>query len=54
MRSCLTLADLGTRLTHALAGGGLDAYTRAHYADSRERIAQALSAQVVVPATQVR
>ncbi len=49
-----TLADLGARLTHALAGGRLDTYTRAHYADARERIAQALSAQVVVPATQVR
>ena len=49
-----TLTDLGARLTHALAGGGLDAYTRAHYADSRERIAQALNAQVMVPASQVR
>ena len=50
----VTLVDLGTRLSHALTSGGLDNYTRAHYADSRQRIAQALNAQVVVPATQVR
>jgi hypothetical protein len=50
----VTLADLGTRLSHALASGGLDSYTRAHYADSRQRIAQALNAQVVVPAAQLR
>ncbi len=49
-----TLTDLGARLTHALALGGLDTYTRAHYADSRQRITQALNAQVVIPATQVR
>jgi hypothetical protein len=50
----VTLANLGTQLSHALSSGGLDAYTRAHYADSRQRIAQALNAQIVVPATQVR
>jgi len=43
-----TLGDLAARLDQALAGGGsLDAYTRAHYADSRERIRQALNAQMV-------
>jgi hypothetical protein len=50
----MTLAELSGRLGRALASGHLDAYTRAHYADSRARIAQALSAQVVVPASQVR
>jgi hypothetical protein len=49
-----TLTDLGARLSHAMAVGRFDAYTRAHYADSRERIAQALNAQVVVPAVQLR
>ncbi len=49
-----TLAELRTRLGTALASNRLDAYTRAHFADSRVRIAQALSAQVVIPATQVR
>jgi hypothetical protein len=43
-----TLGDLAAHLDKALAGGGLlDAYTRAHYADSRERIRQALNAQIV-------
>jgi len=43
-----TLGDLAAHLDQALAGGGsLDAYTRAHYADSRERIRQALNAQMV-------
>jgi len=42
-----TLTELGGRLDRALAGTGLDAYTRAHYADSRQRIRQALNAQVV-------
>jgi hypothetical protein len=50
----LTLTDLSGRLGRALGAAGLDGYTRAHYADSRKRIEQALSAQVVVPATQVR
>jgi uncharacterized protein DUF4953/uncharacterized protein DUF5117 len=50
----MTLTDLSGRLGRALASTGLDDYTRAHYADSRARIAQALSAQVVVPASQVR
>jgi hypothetical protein len=49
-----TLTQLGTRLSSALTSGGLDAYTRAHYADSRAKIAQALNAQVVVPAGQMR
>ena len=50
----LTLSDLSGRLGRALASNRLDAYTRAHFADSRTRIAQALTAQVVVPASQVR
>ncbi len=50
----VTLTDLSGRLGRALGASGLDGYTRAHYADSRSRIEQALSAQVVVPASQVR
>jgi hypothetical protein len=50
----MTLTDLRGRLGRALASSGLDTYTRAHYADSRARIEQALTAQVVVPASQVR
>jgi len=50
----VTLTDLSARLNRALGTSGLDGYTRAHYTDSRERIEQALSAQVVVPASQVR
>ena len=42
-----TLVDLGRRLDRALAAQGLDDYTRAHYADSRDRIRQAVNAQVV-------
>ncbi|HYC33256.1 MAG TPA: zinc-dependent metalloprotease, partial [Gemmatimonadales bacterium] len=44
-----TLADLGLRLDRALDGDRdtLDAYTRAHFADSRERIAQALGAPMI-------
>jgi len=42
-----TLTELGGRLDRALAGAGLDAYTRAHYTDSRQRIRQVLNAQVV-------
>jgi hypothetical protein len=40
-----TLADLGTQLDRARRFE-LDAYTRAHLADSRERITQALHAQM--------
>jgi hypothetical protein len=50
----VTLVDLNGRLTRALSAGGLDAYTRAHYADSRAKIEQALRAQAVVPAAQLR
>jgi hypothetical protein len=50
----LTLTELSGRLGRALASNHLDEYTRAHFADSRARIEQALTAQVVVPATQVR
>jgi hypothetical protein len=43
-----TLGDLAAHLDKALAGSALlDAYTRAHDADSRERIRQALNAQIV-------
>ncbi len=42
-----TLSDLAAHLDQALASRSLDAYTRAHYADSRERIHQALNAQIV-------
>jgi hypothetical protein len=43
-----TLADLAAQLDRALdRSGELDAYTRAHLADSRERIAQALTASMV-------
>ena len=42
-----TLVRLGTALERAGSAGGLDASTRAHYADSRERVRQALSASVV-------
>jgi hypothetical protein len=46
--------ELNGRLTRALAAVGLDAYTRAHYADARAKIEQALRAQAVVPAAQLR
>lgn len=50
-----TLAELGSRLDQALAGGNqLDVYTRAHLADSRQRIQQALNAQVVQSGGPVR
>jgi hypothetical protein len=48
------LQDLGNRLDRALTGSRLDAYTRAHYADSRQRLRQALNAQVVQPAEVAR
>ncbi|MGH7612935.1 MAG: zinc-dependent metalloprotease [Gemmatimonadales bacterium] len=50
----VTLVELNGRLTRALAAGRLDAYTRAHYADARVKIEQALRAQAVVPASQLR
>jgi len=49
-----TLVRLGTALERAGAASGLDASTRAHYADSRERVRQALSASVVQPAGTMR
>jgi Met-zincin/Domain of unknown function (DUF5117) len=49
-----TLRDLDARLGRALSAGGLDEYTRDHFTDSRMKIAQALNAQVVVPASQLR
>lgn len=42
------LADLDARLQRALGGGGLDAYTRAHLLESRQRIAKALAAGLEV------
>jgi hypothetical protein len=43
-----TLADLATQLDRAMARRTieLDPYTRAHLVDSRERISQALNAQM--------
>jgi hypothetical protein len=41
----MTLADLATQVDRARRMD-LDTYTRAHLADSRERIAQALNAQM--------
>jgi hypothetical protein len=51
-----TLADLDAGLAHALEedGGRLDAYTRAHLADSRERIARALEAPMIQSTTSLR
>jgi len=51
-----TLVDLDHGLVHALEEdeAGLDAYTRAHLADSRERIARALAAQMVQSPTSLR
>jgi hypothetical protein len=48
-----TLLDLGTDLGRALAvpRTDLDAYTRAHLADSRDRIARALDAQMIQTTT---
>jgi hypothetical protein len=45
----LTLAELGAELDRALARRAveLDPYTRAHLVDSRERITQALNAQMI-------
>jgi predicted ABC-class ATPase len=45
-----TLAGLSADLGRALVPANeLDAYTQAHFADSRQRIQQALNAQVVQP-----
>ncbi len=51
-----TLVDLEGRLAHALDDdrAALDAYTRAHLADSRERIARALDAQMIQSPTAFR
>jgi len=51
-----TLLELDHGLAHALEedGADLDAYTRAHLADSRERIAQALDAQMIQSPTSLR
>jgi hypothetical protein len=48
-----TLAALGTDLDRAMAvpRADLDAYTRAHLADSRDRIARALDAQMIQTTT---
>jgi hypothetical protein len=45
-----TLASLSGALGRAVVPANeLDGYTQAHYADSRQRIEQALNAQVVQP-----
>jgi hypothetical protein len=51
-----TLAELDARLAHAVDEDGtdLDAYSRAHLADSRERIAQALDARMIQSPSPVR
>ena len=41
----MTLTDLAAQLDRA-SRAGLDAYTKAHLIDSRERITQALNAQM--------
>jgi hypothetical protein len=52
----VALAELGDALARALQEDGdhLDAYTRAHLADSRERIAQALDARMIQSPTSLR
>ena len=42
-----SLADLGALLDRALAAPKLDPYTRAHLKDSRDRIGQALNAEMI-------
>jgi hypothetical protein len=42
----MTLSDLAVQLDRAAGKAELDAYTRAHLIDSRERITQALNAQM--------
>ena len=50
-----TLADLGGELDRAMARQmQLDPYTRAHLADSKERISQALNAQMIQTAATAR
>jgi hypothetical protein len=51
-----TLADLGGELDRALLRRGieLDPYTRAHLVDSKERISQALNAQMIQTAATAR
>jgi hypothetical protein len=51
-----TLVELEGRLAHALDDdrSSLDAYTRAHLADSRERIVRALEAQMIQTPTALR
>ncbi len=51
-----TLAELGGELDRALLrrGADLDPYTRAHLVDSRERISQALTAQLIQTAGTAR
>jgi hypothetical protein len=51
-----TLGGLENGLAHALEedGAQLDEYTRAHLADSRERIARALEAQMIQSTTSLR
>jgi hypothetical protein len=51
-----TLVELDHGLAHALEedGADLDDYTRAHVADSRERIARALEAQMIQSTTSIR
>jgi hypothetical protein len=51
-----TLTGLDNRLAHALEedGSQLDAYSRAHLADSHERIARALEAQMIQSTTSLR
>jgi folylpolyglutamate synthase/dihydropteroate synthase len=48
--------ELDHALAHALEedGADLDAYTSAHLADSRERIARALDAQMIQSPTSLR
>jgi hypothetical protein len=51
----VTLVELDGLLGHALDGGrNLDAYTRAHLADARERITRALEAQMIQTPTATR
>jgi hypothetical protein len=52
----ITLADLGAELDRSLVRRGteLDPYTRAHLVDSKERITQALTAQMIQTAGMAR
>jgi hypothetical protein len=51
-----TLVELDRGVAHALEedAADLDAYTRAHLADSHERIARALDAQMIQSTTSLR